>query len=306
MTITKYLLLSAWLGVTVHAQSGTDTTALLQQASALLNEDRLEDAAVNFRAAISIEERNGGDAVRLATALNGLGVVYRKQNKPEPAARTLERARSVLHESNAKEAALIPVVLHNLGRVCVEQNNWDKAEKLFREAIRRWSPDSPGLSAGLESLADLLIARGKLKDAADLQRRALELDQARFPAGHLRIALDLNNAGALEAARRRYPQAEELLRRAVEMMEARHTEDSALADALGNLAEVLRRQKKLPEAEQVYARATAILSNLWGANDPRLLSWRQQQARVLRAREDFAGAERLEMESMRVHVSSIR
>lgn len=306
------MVLSALLAVGQASRPVAGDADALARTVQLDSEGRLVEATEALQTALAIREQTEPmDARALARTLNDLGVAYRLQNRLEDAARLYGRALQILRTQarGGEHDRLMAAVLHNLGRVQEAQGRRKSAEQLLRESIREreecCGSDDPDLAASLESLAGILQSRGRLDDAERLLQRANEIERHNFPPGHVRIALGMNAMAALEAARKHYANAEQLLRSAVEIVE--HSEplnDPVLGETLGNLATSYWLEHKLEESEQAYQRATEILMRTWGPSDGRLVAWMERYAAVLRARQDFAEAERVEMRAMKIRVTS--
>ena len=259
------------------------------------------------RALALLEARDDIESPEGAACLSTLAGVLKAQGKLEDAKTALERSLAIRKRLPGSTHTVIAET-YNLARVLAEQGRWKEAEGLYREAIAGWEaslgPDHPNVAAGLTSLATLLQSRHRFDDAARLLDRARAIDEKRFPPDHPRIAYDLNNAAALASARKHYRESEELLLRAEAILENRlpagHPE---LGRVLANLADIYRIEKRLEESDHTYRRALGILDAAWGPNDPRLLDWLQGYALVLRAREDYAEAAKVDQQAMRIRVA---
>ena len=53
----------------------------------------------------------------------------------------------------------------------------------------------------------------------------------------------------------------------------------------------------------MYKRGLAIVTSVWGANDPRLAPWLDGYVSVLRDQNEFAEAARLEIQATRIRVT---
>ncbi len=73
---------------------------------------------------------------------------------------------------------------------------------------------------------------------------------------------------------------------------------------LANLADVLRLERRVTEADASYRAGLGILAKAWGAEDVRLLTWLDSYAGLLRSEENFADAARVDMQAMRIRVRS--
>src|SRR5437773_1220995 len=182
-----------------------------------------------------------------------------------------------------------------------------EAKGLIREAISIWErtggPDDPSLAGGLLNLGILLQARKQYDEAERVLARARRIDEKALPPNHPRIAMDLNAAGVLATARKNYREAEQLLLRSLAILEgAQSSQRAETGQVLLNLAEVYRLEKKLDQSRDAFQRGLAAVTLSWGPNDPRLAQWMESLAGVLRAVEDYAGAEELEIRATRIRV----
>jgi tetratricopeptide (TPR) repeat protein len=103
--------------------------------------------------------------------------------------------------------------------------------------------------------------------------------------------------------RKHYADAEELYRRSLAILEkALPPSHPDTGRVLANLADVLRLEHRMDESEPLYRRGLAILTRSWGPEDRRLLGWLEAYAGLLRSRQNFADAARLDMQAMRIRV----
>ncbi len=70
----------------------------------------------------------------------------------------------------------------------------------------------------------------------------------------------------------------------------------------GHLANVYRLQGRLDESEQLYRQALNILAVAWGPENPQLLATLQSYEAVLRARQEYAEAESVEVRTTKIRV----
>src|SRR5260370_24410650 len=77
-------------------------------------------------------------------------------------------------------------------------------------------------------------------------------------------ARNLNSQAATLYQQRRYPEAEQVARRAVALVERASPDSPDLAVSLANLGELLRAQNRLAEAEPLFKRSLAIKEEVFG------------------------------------------
>jgi tetratricopeptide (TPR) repeat protein len=114
----------------------------------------------------------------------------------------------------------------------------------------------------------------------------------------------LYNAGSLASARKQYAEAEQFFLKSASLLEKTlppgHPD---IGRVLANLGDLYRTQKRLAESAVIYGRGLEILVKAWGPDDQRLLDWLERYVQVLRAREDYAEAARLDLQATRIRVT---
>jgi tetratricopeptide (TPR) repeat protein len=188
------------------------------------------------------------------------------------------------------------------------QGKWKEAERSMRAGLSIFEsavgPEHPSVAVALTGLGVLLRTRHRYDEADLLLKRARTIDEHAFPANHPRLAMDLNAEGVLMSMRKRYAQAEDLLLRAAQILgKSLPPGHSEMGEVLLNLADVYRLEKKFDQSEQVYNRGLAVVVSAWGARDPRLLRWLDGYAMVLRARQNYAEAGKLETQATGIRVA---
>jgi tetratricopeptide (TPR) repeat protein len=116
--------------------------------------------------------------------------------------------------------------------------------------------------------------------------------------------MDLNAAGVLAMSRKNYPEAEDLLVRAATIVEkALSPQDPERGQVLLNLGDVYRLEKKMSQAADAFKRGLTVVMTTWDPNDTRLPTWMDKLVLVLKAQEDYAAAEELEIRATRIRVT---
>jgi tetratricopeptide (TPR) repeat protein len=299
-------------GLTLFARNNTLETAdgaacLTTFAGVLEWKSQRKQEQQELEHALAIRERLfGPNHILVGDTLNRLGLAHFHQGRMTEAEQLHQRAVEILRMQ--APSTDLAAALNNLGNVMSAVGRQKEAEDRIREATSIWEalggPDDPSVAAGLTNLGVLLQARKQYDEAARVLSRARKIDEKAFPATHPRIGMDLNAAGVLAAARKNYPEAEALLVRSVAILEGslspQHLETGQV---LLNLGEVYRLQKKMEQAGDAFKRGLAAVTLAWGPDDTRLPQWMEKLAVVLRAQEDFAGAEQLEMRATRIRVT---
>ena len=112
----------------------------------------------------------------------------------------------------------------------------------------------------LYNLAILRRQQGRLAEAEQLYRQALEIREREESPNHPDVATTLNNLAGLEAAQGNYDAAQPLLERALAIRQtALGSEHALTAQSLSNLALVYAAQGRAADAEPLYRRALSIL-----------------------------------------------
>ncbi len=248
------------------------------------------------------------DDPRLAVARNNLSVVYRLLGELKPAEELNLQALEVLR---AKPTPDLAAVINNRGQILAHLGRWKQARDCYQEAIALWErqygPRDPRVAMGLANLAELMQSRKDFDETERLLARVIAIDRAFFPEESPRVALDLNSIGVLASMRKRNTEAEEDFRKSIAILaRTRPVDHPEVGEVTVNLAELLHRQGRIEESEPRFRRGLAILSAAWGSDSPRLLPWLEDYVAVLRSRQDFAEAERVQLQATRIRVVQIR
>jgi eukaryotic-like serine/threonine-protein kinase len=144
-----------------------------------------------------------------------------------------------------------------------------EAEPTLREAVAllesQAQPGDPMRSTLHNNLGDLLRELGDLGGAREELQLAHTLAIDAFGPDHPDVAMPLNNLGLVELMGLRFEAAEVHLREALRIRErALRLRHPLLTGTLSNLGVALRRQGKLDEAREVYARALEIVGPAGG------------------------------------------
>jgi len=242
---------------------------------------RYAEAEALHRRALAIWEALGPDNPDTATSLNNLGVLLRFQGRYYGEAEAL-----LLRALAIREAELGPnhpdtaISLNNLALLLQAQGRYGEAEPQLRRALAireaTLRSDHPDIVFTLNDLAGVLRAQGRFEEAEQLLLRALAIREAAVDPDHpdrvtspntatiLDMATSLHNLGVLLRDQGRYGEAEQRLRRALEIREQAlgpdHPDTATSHNSLGVLLRAQRptEQLLLKEAEQLLRRVLAI------------------------------------------------
>ena len=236
--------------------------------------------------AVSLGRRTfASDHVRMAQALNDLGVAKRDTGQPaaaEPLLAESLRMRRHLLGSMDKDVA---VTLVELARALRDQGKADQAEAPIREALRIrravFGEEHRETATSKNELAQWLFERGQVDEAVQLERENVATSERVLGASHANVAVAKSNLGQMLLAQGDAGGAETLLRESLEVTRRAFGESHArVAGALNNLSVVVEVQGRLEEARSLLERAAAIARETDAPDSPRTLSVMTNLGRV--------------------------
>ncbi len=265
--------------------------AALSERGALENSRSRYDAAVKFLdEALSLQQRAAPDSIELSVTLD----------RRAQAASNLgdhDRAIELRHAANAIRSRRLPADspehlhgAHALGTALMSAGRYDEAEPPLQQAARgalaRYGDAHVKSAHYLKNLATLHGFQGRIAEAAESLRRAVNAERNLYPPGSPVRGLGLNNLGAFELRLGNVRAALELFD------EARSLNDGAgLGLSLGQafvLANAARAREILGDVDAATAdlgsAEAAALASV-PASHPRTLTLRLQRARLDFARD---------------------
>ena len=178
-----------------------------------------------------------------------------------------------------------------------------EATKSFEEALdvaRRLYPKGEfpdghaNLATGLNNLAVMHLAQGKLADAEPLYREALTMLKRLHKGDHPGVASTLINLASLYEAQGKPADAEPLAREALAMLNRLHKGNHPeVARSLSNLAFLLAAQQKLADAETLNREALAMRVRLFKGDHPDIVTSLSNLAFVLQDQGKNTHAEKM-------------
>jgi len=158
-----------------------------------------------------------------------------------------------------------------LGNALTALGRFDEAESHYREAIalkrKSLGKHNPQIASTLNNLADLLYIQNKTDCVEGLYREALDLKSRDQKS--IQVCRSLNGLALLRNDASDYVQAEELLKRAVDLHErAERRDDPFTATALTNLGILYTNLQRYEEAEPLFERAKYIHDRMLNEDHP--------------------------------------
>ncbi|MCE9642261.1 MAG: tetratricopeptide repeat protein [Betaproteobacteria bacterium] len=167
----------------------------------------------------------------------------------------------------------LPVTLHDLARLYMDQGRLTQAEPILRRALaileKTQGPDHPDVGAALNNLAGLRKAQGRLAEAESLYLRDLAITEKALGPDHRDVGLSLSNLAGLYLALGRLSEAGQLMQRSLAILEKTLGRNNlSIVLALKTFAEIYRKQGRYAEAEPLYRRSLEILEKAFGPDHP--------------------------------------
>jgi tetratricopeptide (TPR) repeat protein len=193
-----------------------EAQALNDLAHAYRHLDRLDDAEELLRDGLELAEASGSIVAR-AQALHSLGQLELDRGHAAEGERLLEAARALFTEIGGHW--MLGRTINELARAAEQQGDLPKAERLLREAIRLLRPleDRGALCESQRQLAEVLIQQGRLDEAERIALEAIETVGEHDLSSRATTTMTL---GLVRAAQGRDPEAEELLRGALALVDS--------------------------------------------------------------------------------------
>jgi tetratricopeptide (TPR) repeat protein len=166
-----------------------------------------------------------------------------------------------------------------------------------------------GIELACNSLGDLFVDQGKLAEAEQMYRRALQGKEKAWGPDYTSTLDTVNNLGNLYRTQGRLVKAEQMYQRALQGKEKAWGPDhTSTLNTVNNLGLLYANQGKLAEAEQMYQRALQGKEKAWGpehtstldtvdnlgllyANQGKLAEAEQMYQRALQGKEKAWGPE---------------
>jgi len=198
---------------------------------------------------------------------HGLAMLYAEMGDFARAAAAAQQALKLANRISAGKGLAVPMSLDVLGRVLVDAGKYAQAAECFQKGLQLLENIAPKRADVRASLLDHLgyayLCAGGIDRAGPLLRQALELRSRRLPPGHLELNRSRFHLAVLHMAQGEFDQAEAMLAEVLRRYEQSiDTNNPDYLHALDAYAELLRRQGKRDEAQEVEQRISPILEYL--------------------------------------------
>jgi tetratricopeptide (TPR) repeat protein len=258
------------LGLSAAARPTGDWKAEHDAGWNAYQENRLEEAEKELRAAEKDARAFGPNDPRLATTLDHLAWVLAAEDKLDEA-ESMAKAGLAIREKTPD--ADLAASLNTLASVYDLEGRTAEARQLYARCVeiaRKTSgPDDPSLADALDNLATADHLLGKLAEAEASYKEALAIREKVADARPADIAPTLHNLAALYIDQKKYPDAEALLKRALTIREASlGAEHPDVASTLEAIGWMYRLQGKAAEAEATLKKAMALFELDLGKDHP--------------------------------------
>ncbi len=236
------------------------------------------------------------DEASIAGSLNNLGLVLIHLGQVSEGITRVRQALEI-HTRLGDQLAILHD-LTNLATGLEKSGQYPEAEGVYRRVLKRkraLGKDDEELANSLNNLANVLIRRGKLKEAEPLLRQALQIYRKHLGAESPRVATVLVNLAVLLDAREDSRAAIGLVRQAL-AIRRQHVPESHpnIARTLAVLAFSLLasgRPAELAEAETLYREAVNVYLAERGPDHPDTLVLQRNLAATLISRGKLEEAE---------------
>lgn len=174
-------------------------------------------------------------------------------------ARQLKEADGFYEEAFQEAPEMRAQLLQKRADAFQQGNNWDSAEKYYREALRVEKPFGKNFHIALilDSLGSVALARGDLAKSEEYFGQALSIQQTLAPKG-LGVASSLTGLGKVFGIRGNLVKAEEYGRRALTIREELAPGSVSIANTLNLLGTATYWSGDLVNAKEYYQRALTI------------------------------------------------
>jgi serine/threonine-protein kinase len=207
-----------------RADASAAERAQTQEALAYsrFRQGKFEEAERLYRDALATLRRAYGPRdARLASVLNGLGIVLDERGDPAAAERVLRRAID-LHR--AARDSVPAVYYHNLALALERQNRFDDALGMHQKALavyrQAYSRPHPLLASAIARMAFTYQRAGHLEKAERLHRQSLAMRREALPPDHPHLASGLVRLGWLLVQKGRPDEAAPLAREGLSILQS--------------------------------------------------------------------------------------
>lgn len=234
-----------------------------------------EEAMEHFLASLEMEQKRG-DQVRESKVLNGIAILYYRQENHKAAIEYFERAIAAMKNVGNSERAAISTA--NLGLIYFNQGKFQASLEKYNEALtifRTVGKNKLGEYVTLSNIGNTLVQLGQYERAETYQRKALAYFQEQ--------GLVRNESETLLSLSKLYYQSEESTQRALSyarqsLQKAKDINfKEAIIAAYEHIANIYEGEGDFEQALAVYKQFKATQDSL--LNSERIIKIEEMQAR---------------------------
>ena len=179
------------------------------------------EALESLHKSIKLSEELGPNADRraLASKLQNIGLIYRRQGHLDQALSYARRTLAIFEEVDDKFG--IANLQNNIGVITKSQGLYDEALKWFQKALHGYEAlkATPGIARSFNNIGDTYRLQGRYDEAFENLQKGFQIrEQSRDAGGML---LSLNNLGRLYQDQRKYAEMLDVSRRAAKLADSR-------------------------------------------------------------------------------------
>lgn len=226
-----------------------------------------------YSQALQIREKSLGPESRdAASSLNNLGNLNWTQGNYAEARRLVERSLAIYEKILGPEHENVTNALNSLGAINYREGDIRKAGEMWERTLaireKTLGPDHPLIAHSLNNLALTHLSRRDAKNAVPLLERAVRIQEKVLGPKHPDLASGLSNLADAVYGSGDVAKAKACLSRAIAIMEDSSPGNPELARFFDQLAYILREQKDVRGAQNLYERSLALRLKALGPKHP--------------------------------------
>jgi CHAT domain-containing protein len=207
----------------------------------------------------------------LPSALNNLGLTYRRRGDNVRAEATYERALAIRERALGADHLDIAAILINLAALRFYSGDYLGAAAYDRRVLeireKHLGPDHPDVAIALNNVGEIYISSGEFEKATAVLERALRIREERLGPEHINVAASLSSLVAVHMELGDLQKAKPLLLRAIQIAEKKQASDPiALANFFHLFGELLTLEGNYTQAESILIRELEIRERISGAD----------------------------------------
>ncbi|NNF15032.1 MAG: serine/threonine protein kinase [Gemmatimonadetes bacterium] len=261
------------LGATENVAADLNNLGVL-----LRNQGRYDEAIEALSESTELRRSiNSGDHTDVATSMANLGFALDSKGNYERADSFYDASLEMRRRLLGEEHPLVAMVLNNKAGLRQRQGRLTESRELHERAlaIRRsvFGDEHLSVAASLNNIAVVSYREGDLPAAEANMREALRIFRANQAEDHPNVLTGVSNLGAVLMAMRNFGEAEQLIRETLETRaEVLGSDHHQTGGSWNVLADLLRQQGRLEEADEASQRAVRIFRSALDPAHPDLAS----------------------------------